>query len=352
MGGFYAMSFTTTSALTVTNVTPASGATNVPVNTTITLTFNSNIQQGPSYANITLTSGTFTSAITGNTLTITPTSTLPYGTYALLTIPANAVINSAGTPMGGFYAMSFTTTSALAGVTPASGATNVPVNTTTPARTVTAVTPASGATNVPVNTTTPARTVTNSTTAAVTTASTAHNNTTAAVTTASTASTAHNNTTAAVTTASTAHNNTTAAVTTASTAHNNTTAAVTTASTAHNNTTAAVTTASTTTPSLTVTAVTPASGATNVPLNTTITLTFNSNIQQGPSYANITLTSGTFTTTITGNTLTITPTSTLPYGTYVLLTIPANALHTVNGTHMAGTYVMALTTSSSQTDRL
>jgi methionine-rich copper-binding protein CopC len=310
MGGFYAMSFTTTSALTVTNVTPASGATNVPVNTTITLTFNSNIQQGPSYANITLTSGTFTSAITGNTLTITPTSPLSYGTYALLTIPANAVINSAGTPMGGFYAMSFTTTSALAGVTPASGATNVPVNTTTPARTVTAVTPASGATNVPVNTTTPARTVTNSTTAAVTTASTAHNNTTAAVTTASTASTAHNNTTAAVTTAST------------------------------------------TTPSLTVTAVTPASGATNVPLNTTITLTFNSNIQQGPSYANITLTSGTFTTTITGNTLTITPTSTLPYGTYVLLTIPANALHTVNGTHMAGTYVMALTTSSSQTDRL
>ena len=105
-------------------------------------------------------------------------------------------------------------------------------------------------------------------------------------------------------------------------------------------------------PSLTVTNVTPASGATNVPVNTTITLTFNSNIQQGPSYANITLTSGTFTTTITGNTLTITPTSTLPYGTYVLLTIPANALHTVNGTHMAGTYVMALTTSSSQTDRL
>ena len=132
--GNFTSSFATggVSVLQVTNVTPASGATNVPVNTTITLTFNSNIQQGPSYANITLTSGTFTSAITGNTLTITPTSTLPYGTYALLTIPANAVINSAGTPMGGFYAMSFTTTSALTvtNVTPASGATNVPVNTT------------------------------------------------------------------------------------------------------------------------------------------------------------------------------------------------------------------------------
>ena len=105
-------------------------------------------------------------------------------------------------------------------------------------------------------------------------------------------------------------------------------------------------------PSLTVTNVPPASGATNVPLNTTITLTFNSNPTQGPGYANITLSSGTFTSAITGNTLTITPTSPLSYGTYVLLTIPANALHTVNGTHMAGTYVMALTTSSSQTDRL
>jgi hypothetical protein len=90
---------------------PPNGATNVPVNTTITLTFNDKINPGPSYANITLNSpsGAFTKTITGTTLTITPTANLPYDRWTLLTIPANALLNTAGTPMASTFTTIFAT---------------------------------------------------------------------------------------------------------------------------------------------------------------------------------------------------------------------------------------------------
>src|SRR5665647_1512067 len=199
------------SSLRVTNTTPPPGATNVPVNTTITVTFNDNIKPGPSYAKITLNSpsGAFTPVITGNTLTITPTSNLPYNRWTLLTIPADALLSTVGTPMTGTLSTSFTTV-------------------------------------IP----------------------------------------------------------------------------------------------------LTATNATPPPGATNVPVNTTITVTFNHNIKPGPIYAKITLISpsGAFTPVITGNTLTITPTSILPYNRWTLLTIPADALLSTAGTPMTGTLSTSFTT--------
>ena len=84
----------------------------IPVNTAITLTFNENIKPGPSYANIILNSpsGAFTTAISGNTLTVTPTTNLPYDRWTQLKVPADAVLTTSGTPMApGTFITTFTT---------------------------------------------------------------------------------------------------------------------------------------------------------------------------------------------------------------------------------------------------
>src|SRR5665647_3403744 len=66
--GDFTSSFTTEGVSSL-QVTPVNGATNVPVNATITLTFNDNIKPGPSYANITIPwSSPLTKTINGITL--------------------------------------------------------------------------------------------------------------------------------------------------------------------------------------------------------------------------------------------------------------------------------------------
>ena len=95
----------------VTNTAPANGATNVPINATITLTFNDNIKPGPSYANITIPwSSPLTKTINGNTLTITPTAAFGYHRWVELTIPADALLTTSGTPMASTFSTSYTTT--------------------------------------------------------------------------------------------------------------------------------------------------------------------------------------------------------------------------------------------------
>src|SRR5665647_3336762 len=243
-------------------------------NTTITITFNDNIKPGPSYANIALTSGAFTKTINGNTLTITPTSNLPYNSYILLTIPADAVLTTAGSPMIGTGAMAFTTVTPLTAtaVTPASGATNVPVNTIITITFNDNIKPGPSYANI-------------------------------ALTSGAFTKTINGNTLTITPTSNLPYNSYILLTIPAD-------AVLTTAGSPMIGTGAM---AFTTVTPLTATAVTPASGATNVPVNTIITITFNDNIKPGPSYANIALTSGAFTKTINGNTLTITPTSNLPY---------------------------------------
>jgi O-glycosyl hydrolase len=137
-------SFTTASAPApaVTSVSPTSGATGVAIATTVTATF-SEAMNAP-----TITGSTFTltplggSAIaatvaydsTSNVATLTPTSTLAYGTQYTATI-TTGVQSSQGAALAANYTWSFTTAAAPP-----------------PAPTVTSVMPASSATGVAVST--------------------------------------------------------------------------------------------------------------------------------------------------------------------------------------------------------
>ncbi len=98
---------------------PVSGATNVPVNSDLTLTFNENISLGT--GNIRLTSGSDSKvinvktnadqlSINGNTLTINPTDDLAKGlaTYTAV-VEAGAITDIAGNAYGGLTT-TFTTT--------------------------------------------------------------------------------------------------------------------------------------------------------------------------------------------------------------------------------------------------
>ncbi len=110
---------TITQAVTVTDFSPANGATDVNLQNNIVLTFNTPIKAGTglitlSYAPNTV-SETFnvtTSqrlAFSGNTLTIDPTNALGYGRVYYLTIPAGAITDLADNAYVGTSSYSFTT---------------------------------------------------------------------------------------------------------------------------------------------------------------------------------------------------------------------------------------------------
>jgi hypothetical protein len=77
------------------------------------VTFSEPISTGAGYENITLKRGTTTvtttKAISGNTLTITPTAAMPKNTSHSVTIPANAITDLAGNTMTANYSFSFKT---------------------------------------------------------------------------------------------------------------------------------------------------------------------------------------------------------------------------------------------------
>ncbi|MEW6447726.1 MAG: Ig-like domain-containing protein [Bacillota bacterium] len=129
-----------TRAPTVTGTDPTNGATGVPVDKTIKVTFSEEVRQGETYDQISLKDDqdrdvTFTKQLTGNELTVDPTNNLKYGTSYKVNIPAGAVKDAAGNKLKEAYTFSFRTGS--------SGATGAPV--------VTRTDPANGATGVPVD---------------------------------------------------------------------------------------------------------------------------------------------------------------------------------------------------------
>lgn len=100
-----------TTAPTITNTDPVNGATNVPVNKIITITFNENIQPGSNYESITVNNGKSniprTLSVSGNKLTIT--AALIGKTRYLVTSPAGTVNDLAGNPLSLGATFKFTT---------------------------------------------------------------------------------------------------------------------------------------------------------------------------------------------------------------------------------------------------
>jgi len=141
----YSWSFTTASASapTVTSVSPASGATDVAVNTLVTATFNMAMNASTiTTSSFTLKAGT--TPVSGSvaynsstyTATFTPGANLSYSTAYTATL-STAITNTYGTPLASAYSWSFTTASApdttppmVASTSPVANATGVAISTT------------------------------------------------------------------------------------------------------------------------------------------------------------------------------------------------------------------------------
>jgi PKD repeat protein len=122
--------------LKVISFNPANGTTNVPNTKVITINFSEPITPGSDYSNIKVknsggTSKQMTTSISGNVLTLTPVYNYLTGDKYTITIPANAVKDSAGNGLTADYTSSFTiatTTPSVTIIDPVNGAVNVPNN--------------------------------------------------------------------------------------------------------------------------------------------------------------------------------------------------------------------------------
>lgn len=99
-------------APTVSSTYPTNNATGVSTSASISVTFSENILQGSAFSNITLKRGTSTvsssKSISGNKLTIRPSSSMSSSSTYTVTIPASAVKDSAGNN-GAQYSFTFKT---------------------------------------------------------------------------------------------------------------------------------------------------------------------------------------------------------------------------------------------------
>ncbi len=110
----------------ITAVSPANGATNVPTSSTIALTFSEAVDVAA--GGITLVCGSASQAFSGvpasnvTSLTLTPSAALPAGASCTLTVQANAVTDRDGSadPMAADYTSSFTTATSGPSNTPPS----------------------------------------------------------------------------------------------------------------------------------------------------------------------------------------------------------------------------------------
>jgi DNA/RNA endonuclease G (NUC1) len=130
------------SAPTVNSTTPANGATNVPVNSTVVVNFSESVNATASAFSIQCPTGSpqaFTqSASPSSSFTLTPTSSLPFSTVCTVTVDATQITDQdASDPpdqMASNYVFSFTTANpvdaapTVSSTTPANGAINVLVN--------------------------------------------------------------------------------------------------------------------------------------------------------------------------------------------------------------------------------
>ena len=111
---YYSRSFTTDStAPTPTAGNPARNAINIPIDTTITTTFNEPIKEGNMNIQLQSSTGTIiptTNTINGNTLTITPNTLLEKATTYTIILQAGSVTDLGGNPIA-LYTRPFTTES-------------------------------------------------------------------------------------------------------------------------------------------------------------------------------------------------------------------------------------------------
>jgi len=132
----YSFSFSTSSApitLNVTSTNPVSGATNADNTKPITVSFNENIKAGSKFNTIKVidsSSKAVTANCTINANVLTINASLAAGKVYTVTIPQNAVIDTANKTLGAAYTFSFTTasTSTILKITstdPVDGATDV-----------------------------------------------------------------------------------------------------------------------------------------------------------------------------------------------------------------------------------
>jgi mannan endo-1,4-beta-mannosidase len=103
----------------VVSTLPSSNQTDVAPGSNVKLTFSEAIQAGSNYASIGLknaagTAISSTSAISGSSLTITPTTALATNTLFTVAVPANAVKDLAGNNLAQAYSLGFTTAAASA----------------------------------------------------------------------------------------------------------------------------------------------------------------------------------------------------------------------------------------------
>ncbi len=135
----YVFSFTVDTAPTVTSTAPASGATAVPLNSTVSFTFNKAVNVTATAFKLECPVGTpqaftLSPAPPGGvaTFTLTPTANLPAGTSCTATAVAAQITDLAGTHLGADFAISFTTDAAptVTSTVPANGATAVALTST------------------------------------------------------------------------------------------------------------------------------------------------------------------------------------------------------------------------------
>jgi methionine-rich copper-binding protein CopC len=132
IGNEFTLSFKTFVPLSVVSTNPVDTATNVAGNSPIKITFNKNIKTGSQYNLITLLKGatniSITKSISGNVLTITPTANLTPGTYTV-TLPINSILDLSNTGFTSVLTTSFTvTTPTITSTDPVNNAINVPTN--------------------------------------------------------------------------------------------------------------------------------------------------------------------------------------------------------------------------------
>lgn len=303
---------------------PASGATNVAVNKSITLTFSENIQPGSFYNNIYLVDNlsrniSFSKSISGNVLVITPNANLNNDTQYTLNIPIGAVIDSAGQGNGDSTNIIFSTVS-------------VPIG-------ISSIDPTNGATNVAIN-----KVITVSFSKAIQ-AGTAYSSIALKDSTNNSATISKSISGNILTiTPSNLSNGTQYTLSLPVNCVQDTLGNGVGFSTSSTFTTVQQVTA------LGLASSNPSNGATNVTTGSAITVTFNKAIQAGSAYSNISLKDSannivTFTKTISGSILTITPTS-LSASKQYTLTIPASSVQDITGIALIVPIVITFTTSA------
>jgi len=132
MDADYVFSFTTDVPPAVTTTSPADGATDVNAGSTVTINFSESVNASGSAFSLECPTGTpeafNQSSSPASSFTLTPTSDLPAGTTCTVTVHASGIADvDAGSPLGADYQFSFTTDTppSVTSTVPANGATDV-----------------------------------------------------------------------------------------------------------------------------------------------------------------------------------------------------------------------------------